>query len=108
MLEATLKRHVITALFGPYQHSSNVQNDRLNVYENVSHVPMSVNESIPPVNDDVDSATLPVNPGSVAMRRSGRPKKPVERSVAGSKQFFLLFKLKLGGDVILDVLIIVH
>ena len=73
--------------------TSNVQIDRLNVHENVSHVPMSVPENIPPnitsdcnVNDDVDSSTtLPENPDSFALRRSGRPKKPIERQVAGSK-----------------------
>ena len=38
------------------------------------------------VNDDVDASTsLPVNPDSVTLHRSVRPKKPIERSVAGSK-----------------------
>ena len=60
----------------------------LNVHENVSHVL----ESIPPitadsnVNDDIDVLTsLPVNPDSATLRRSVRPKKPIERYVAGSK-----------------------
>ena len=87
-LEATWKRSV-QQLLPCSVDIRNVQNDRINVHENVSHVP----ENIPPnitsdsnINDDVDASTsLPVNPESVTLRRSVRTKKPIERYVAGSK-----------------------
>ena len=61
-------------------------NEKVMIYY---YVPISVPEIILPnitsdsnVNDDVDSATsFPV----VTLRRSVRPKKPIERYVAGSK-----------------------